>query len=154
MDRMVRGRPDIGSVWSRMPTFPSHEWLAAYCEAFADHPDAAEAAERLEGLYRFTVDPAGPLRERHTYHMQVAPDGAGGAHVEPVDSPDAGPRLGIAAGYDRWRQLIEGRLDLQRAYLLRQIRVSGDVFGLIRNLDSTRPLTDSLRTVETDWLDG
>jgi hypothetical protein len=47
-----------------------------------------------------------------------------------------------------------GRLDLKRAHLLRQIRVSGDVFGLIRNLDSTGPLTDSLHAVATEWLDG
>jgi hypothetical protein len=94
------------------------------------------------------------VTERHTYHLQVAPDGAGGAHIEPVDDPEAAPRLGLAADHARWRALIEGRLDLRRAYPLRQIRASGDVFGLIRNLDSTGPLTDSLHAVATEWLDG
>lgn len=137
-----------------MATFPSHAWLEAYCEAFATHPDAAEAADTLEGLYRFTVDPAGPLQERHTYHLQVHPGPDGEPVVEPVDDPETGPRLGLAADYERWRQLIEGRLDLKRAYLLRQIRVSGDVFGLIRNLDSTRALSESLHSVPTEWLDS
>jgi hypothetical protein len=75
------------------------------------------------------------------------------AEVQPVADPDQPPRLTIGARYDRWRQLIEGRLDVGRAVLFRQVRISGQLSALRRDLDDARPLTEALREVETTWLE-
>jgi hypothetical protein len=135
-----------------MPVFPSDEWVEEYCRRLEEHPEAGTAAAALAGIYRFVIEPAGPLDSRHEYHLQSRPDGDG-AQVRRRDRPDEQPRLSLAARYDRWRQLIEGRLDVGRAVLFRQLRVGGELLALRRDLASARPLTDALRQVDTDWPD-
>lgn len=134
-----------------MPVFPSEEWMAEFCRRLEDHPDAADIAAALDGVYRFVVDPAGPLEERHVYDVAIRPS-AGGAGVEIVDDgTDA--RLTMTTDYRRWQQLVRGELDVGMALMLRRLKVSGDLSQLIGNVSSARPLMDSLSAVETVWLE-
>jgi hypothetical protein len=134
-----------------MPVFPSEEWMAEFCRHLADHPDAAAIAEALDGVYRFVVDPGGPLEERHSYDVAIYPDG-GGADVGVVDGGDD-PRLTMTTDYRRWQQLVRGELDVGMALMLRRLRVSGDLTRLIGNVSSAGPLLDSLSEVDTVWLE-
>lgn len=135
-----------------MPLFPSTAWVEEFCRQFATHPDAGEAARVLEGTYRFVIDPAGPLDERHEYAVGIHPrDGAGEAVL--LDDPPDRPRLELRANYPNWRRLIVGELDVGMAVMLRRVKVSGDLSGLMRNLSSTRPLTEALGAVDTQWLE-
>jgi hypothetical protein len=135
-----------------MPVFPSTDWMQAFCANLAGHPDAGRVASALEGTYRFVVEPAGPLSERQVHDVGIAPDGNGGAAVELLDGADK-PSVTLTAGYDRWRQLIRGELDLMMAMMLRRLRVSGDIGRLRSNLGDAKPLLDALRGVETEWLE-
>ena len=134
-----------------MPVFPSEEWMAEFCRRLEDHPDAAEIAGALDGVYRFVVDPAGPLEERHVYDVAIRPSG-GGADVAVVDD-GASPRLTMTTDYRRWQQLVRGELDVGMALMLRRLKVSGDLSRLIGNVASARPLMDSLNAVDTEWLE-
>jgi hypothetical protein len=134
-----------------MPVFPSEEWMVEFCQHLAGHPDAAAIAEALNGVYRFVIDPGGPLEERHTYDVAIYPDGDG-ADVGVVDDGD-GPRLTMTTDYRRWQQLVRGELDVGMALMLRRLRVSGDLTQLIGNVSSAGPLLDSLGEVDTEWLE-
>ena len=72
-----------------MPVFPSTEWMDAFCAKLAAHPRAADAATRLRGVYRFIVDPGGPLTDRHTYEivLAVADVGVRANRIEGAASP-------------------------------------------------------------------
>ncbi|CAN5164097.1 hypothetical protein BH20ACT9_BH20ACT9_03940 [soil metagenome] len=138
-----------------MPLFPSQEWMEAFCERVRSHPDAPEAAEALRGVYRFVVEPAGPLRQRHVYDMSIEPSGSGaGPTVTCLDGEHMSPRLTLTADYSRWRQLILGELDLTTAFMLRRLRVSGDLGPLLSRASSARPLTDALGQVDSRFPDG
>ena len=134
-----------------MPVFPSDEWMAEFCRRLEDHPEAAEIAGALDGVYRFVVDPAGPLEERHVYDVAIRPTG-GGADVEVVDD-GADPRLTLTTDYRRWQQLVRGELDVGMALMLRRLKVSGDLSRLIGNVSSAQPLVESLSSVDTVWLE-
>lgn len=136
-----------------MPTFPSVEWIDAFCDNLSRHPQARQTAAALEGSYRFVVEPAGPLSERRSYdmHIQPAPDGA---TVTRLDVPDGDPRLTLSADYVRWRELITGQLDMGFALMLRRLRVSGDLAGIRGQLSNAGPLVDALRGVDSQWLDA
>lgn len=136
-----------------MPLFPSVAWVEAFCESFSAHPRAGEAAQTLAGSYRFVIEPAGPLLERHVYDLGIQPNGDDGASATLLDEPPDRPRLELRADYANWRRLIGGQLDIGLALMLRRIRVSGDLAGLTRNMSSARPLTDALGAVDTQWLD-
>lgn len=135
-----------------MPLFPSSEWMDAFCQQLTAHPRAAQAATNLAGLYSFVVDPAGPLVERHTYGMLLAAvDGT--AHAEQVTAA-ADPRVTVQADYHRWRQLLEGRLDLGPAVLFGRLRISGDMAALLHSRGDLDVVVDALRRVDTTWLDA
>jgi SCP-2 sterol transfer family len=131
-----------------MPVFPSQEWIAAYCATLERDPRAGAMAQALNGVYRFVIEPSGPVTERHSYDVSITPDGTG-AVVRPLAPPAAEPRLTIAAAYPRWLQLLRGELDIPIAVMLRRIRVSGDLRAVTSNLDDARPLLDALSRVDT-----
>jgi len=136
-----------------MPLFPSTEWMDEFCERLASHEDAAELAEALDGVYRFVIDPAGPLTGRETYDISIRPKGAG-AVIGLVDGKrDASPRLTLTADYRRWQQLVRGELDVAMAVMLRRLRVSGDLTSLMGNVSNAQPLVDALHEVDTTWLE-
>lgn len=135
-----------------MPEFPSEAWVEEFCDHLRTHPDAAAAAKTLDGVYRFVVEPAGPLGEHHAYDVAIHPDGDGGASAVLLDEPVDRPRLELRAQYPNWRKLIAGDLDVGMALLLRRLKVRGDLSSLTSNMSSARPLTDALSAVDTQWL--
>jgi hypothetical protein len=133
-----------------MPVFPSEQWMRAFCDHLERHPKAGEVAEALDGLYRFVIEPAGPVTHRQQYHVRIESDGNAAAVTYEPDV-DGAVTLTLAADYRRWRQLLLGELDLGRAVLLRRLRLSGDVRRLRSQLASAEPLREALMAVETRW---
>lgn len=133
-----------------MPVFPSREWMHEFCDRLGQHPEAYNVAVALDGTYRFVIQPAGPLPERHAYDVLIAP----GPELRLLDEPVEDPTLELSADHERWRQLIQGKLDVRMAVMLRRLKVRGDLSRLIGRLDSTGPLVDALGQVRTEWLDG
>lgn len=130
--------------------FPSPEWIDAFARGLAGHARARETAAALDGVYRFVIEPAGPLAQRHTYDVEIRPNGDGAA-VGRLSAPVQTPRLTLAANYERWRQLIERRLDVGTAVLLRRLRISGDLADLRSGLGDAKPLLEALSQVDTRW---
>jgi len=116
------------------------------------HPSVGTMAVALEGVYRFVIEPAGGLRERRTYEVAIWRDGEGVRVSLPPSGTTERPRLEIIAAYDRWVQLLQGRLDLASAVLLRRVRISGDLGSVRRNLSDARPLLDALSGVHSTFL--
>lgn len=133
-----------------MPLFPSAQWIDAFCEQLEAHPRASEAAASLGGVYRFVVEPSGPLAARHTYEVVLvgADDGASAWRVE--GSPAA--RVTVRTDYNRWRQLLLGTLDLGPAMLFGRIRITGDLPALLNARDDVDVVVDALRRVDTQWM--
>lgn len=134
-----------------MPRFPSEEWMDAFCRTLAADPRAGDVADALDGVYRFVIEPAGPLAERHLYDVEIRPSVDGGAPSVHRLTWDGEPRLTMTADYTRWRQLINGELDVGIAVMLRRLRVSGDLSSLMGRVSSAQPLLDAIGAVETDW---
>ena len=135
-----------------MPVFPSYEWMDEFCERLESHDEAGEVAEALDGVYRFVVDPAGPLEEQHVYDVAIRPS-SDGAEVAVTDDGATKPRLTMTTDYRRWQQLVRGELDIGMAVMLRRLKVSGDLTSLMSNVSSARPLVDALHEVDTTWLE-
>lgn len=135
-----------------MPLFPSTEWIDAFCDELEAHPRAPHAAANLGGVYRFVIDPGGPLPEQHTYEVSLGV-ADGGASVRRVTGT-ASPRVTVRTDYGRWRKLLEGELDLGPAMLLGRIRITGDLAALLAARDDVDVVVDALRAVDTTWLDG
>lgn len=135
-----------------MPVFPSREWMETFGAGLAAHPDAAVVAGVLDGVYRFVVLPAGPLTAEHTYDLDIRPTDRGAA-VAVIDDTGEAPRLTLTAGYDRWKQLVRGEMDIPMALMLRRLRISGDIGRVTKHPEVAKPLFAALGGVPTTWLD-
>lgn len=133
-----------------MPLFPSIEWIDAFCDELEAHPRAPHAAANLGGVYRFVIDPGGPLPERHAYEVSLAVADSR-ARVSRVTGT-ASPRVTVRTDYGRWRKLLQGELDLGPAMLLGRVRISGDLAALLGARDDVDVVVDALRSVDTQWL--
>lgn len=130
-----------------MPYFPSLEWAQAYADRLAGHQHAGATAAALDGVYRFVVSG----NQEFAFEFAVAPDSDGGAQVTAHPAGEAGrePRLVVTASRSRWLDLISGKSDFVLAYLMRRVRIDGDL-GLIRSrLEDAKPLLDALHAVPT-----
>lgn len=134
-----------------MPTFPSTAWIDAFCVELAAHPRAAHAAAHLGGVYRFIIEPGGPLAERRQYQVSLAvADGA--AKVTRLDGADT-VRVAVRTDYRRWQQLLRGQLDLGPAMLFGRVRITGDLAALLNAREDVDVVVDALRAVDTVWLE-
>jgi hypothetical protein len=127
--------------------FPSLAWMAAYAERVAAHPRAGDIAASLHGRYRFTVTPGGGVAESEAYDLVVDPGGA--VTAEPAGS--AAPDLGITASADRWQGIITGKADVVLSFLMRRIKVEGDLGAVRSRLSDAKPLLDCLQQVPTTF---
>ncbi len=135
-----------------MPVFPSTQWIDEFCHQLTLHPRAADAARTLGGVYRFVVDPGGVIVERQTYEVLIALDGHE-TRAEQVFGSQA-PRITVRTDYQRWRQLLVGKLELGPALLFGRLRVTGDVAALLAADGGVDVVLDALRGVDTVWLDA
>jgi hypothetical protein len=126
--------------------FPSLEWMQAYAGAVGAHPRAAQLATALEGRYRFTITPGAGLAEGHAYDLVVAPGPSIAAAAADPAQPAA---LAVTTDYGRWKGLLTGKADFVLSFLMRRIKVEGDVGAIRSRLDDARPLLDCLRQVPT-----
>lgn len=133
-----------------MPVFPSSEWIDEFCARLEADPRSGAMARALEGVYRFEVEPSGPVQQRQVYDVAIAPTEQG-ASVKPLAAGAQAPRLTIAAAYPRWVQLLRGELDIPIAIMLRRIKVSGDLKAVTSNLNDARPLLDALSAVDSSF---
>lgn len=135
-----------------MPTFPSDDWMQAFCDEVTAHPDATATARALDGVYRFVVLPADAIREKHVYDIEIRP-----GELEPTVAPlppqdERGARLVMIAGYDRWKQLLTGELDVGRALLLRRLRVKGELASVKRAMSDAGALLESVKAVDSQFV--
>ncbi|MPZ87532.1 MAG: hypothetical protein GEU81_05540 [Nitriliruptorales bacterium] len=134
-----------------MPVFPSQEWMDDFCAKIEADPRSPAMAKALEGVYRFVVEPHGALHDRHAYEISIVADGDG-TRVAPQPVSADPPRLTITASYLRWVQMLRGELDIPVAVMLRRIKVSGDLSGVMGNMSDARPLLDALSAVDSTFL--
>lgn len=127
--------------------FPSLDWMQAYAEIVAAHEHAGEMVRSLEGRYRFTVNPGDGFDDTESYDLVVT---AGPAyHAEVADGSPA--MLAVRADYGRWKKLLTGRADFVMSFLMRKIKVDGDLGTIRSRLSDAKPLLDSLHEVPTDF---
>lgn len=127
--------------------FPSIEWMHAYAATVAAHPRADALAAALEGRYRFVITPAGGLADEHRYDLLVLAPSSFTAE----EAGDVPATLAVTADYGRWKGLMTGKSDFVMSFLMRKIKVDGDIGEVRSRLSDAKPLLDCLSTVPTTF---
>lgn len=131
-----------------MPTFPRAEWMTAYADTVAAHPRADAMSTALAGRFRFVVKAGGGLETRLVHDMVVAP---GGVFVAEPGDESMPATLTVTADYPRWKGLITGKADFVMSFLMRKVKVQGDLSTVRDQLSDARPLLECLHSVPTEF---
>ena len=126
--------------------FPSLAWMQQYADLVGAHPRSDQIAWDLEGRYRFVITPGGGFREERGFDFVVTRDG--------FDAHEAGTDpaiMVVTADYPRWKKLLTGQSDFMMSFLMRKIRIDGDLGQIKGLLNDVKPLLDCLSRVQTTF---
>jgi hypothetical protein len=135
--------------------FASQAWIDAVVGSVNAHPDLPRALQGLGSDLAVVVEPDTALRRA------IAAWGRhqGGRLVEwrVLEDEDEileiQPAYDVRAPYRLWKQLLRGQLDPVKAALSGQVRVKGDLEGLVRRSSYRYILEGALRGVATEFPD-
>lgn len=130
--------------------FPSDPWVKALMEDLNASPTYLDAARNWEGDFYFIVEPAGKLAEPVTLYMDLwhgkcreAFAAEGGVQREPVF------RLrGPAA---TWKKVMTKQLDPMAAIMTGQLKLTGNMAMVMRNVRAAKELVESCTHIPTDF---
>jgi hypothetical protein len=135
--------------------FGTQPWIEALVRGVNAHPDLPRA---LQGLGR---DLATVVEADAGLHRSVAAWGRqeGGRLVEwrlledEDEILEIRPAYEVRAPYRLWKELLRGKLDPVKAALSGQVRVKGDLEGLVRRSSYRYILEGALRVISTEFPD-
>jgi hypothetical protein len=135
--------------------FGTQPWIEALVRGVNAHPDLPQA---LQGLGR---DLATVVEADAGLRRSVAAWGRqeGGRLVEwrlledEDEILEIRPAYEVRAPYRLWKELLRGKLDPVKAALSGQVRVKGDLEGLVRRSSYRYILEGALRVISTEFPD-
>jgi hypothetical protein len=135
--------------------FGTQPWIEALVQGVNAHPDLPRA---LQGLGR---DLATVVEADAGLRRSVAAWGRqeGGRLVEwrlledEDEILEIRPAYEVRAPYRLWKELLRGKLDPVKAALSGQVRVKGDLEGLVRRSSYRYILEGALRVISTEFPD-
>ncbi len=140
-----------------MHRFPSEEWTEAYKNAINSSRAYRKAGKHWTfGAVAMVVqsDPSLGIEQDTGMILDVHEGECRGARfVEGIGSPEDAAFV-IVGSYQRWKEVIEGRLDLIKGMMEGKLKLTkGHLPTLIRCVESSRQLVMSASQVPTKFLD-
>jgi hypothetical protein len=135
--------------------FPSEAWLRELVAAANDHPDLPSALRGLGTDMAAVVEADPPaLARAFAAHGRQENGRIVGVRVleDPDDILELEPAYVLRAPYRVWKALLLGG-DPVRAALSGQVRVTGDLAGLVRRAGYRYVVDAALATVRTEFAD-
>lgn len=135
--------------------FPSDEWVVAYSDAInASSEYQAAAGEWDQGPVAMVCQarPDLGIEEDVGMWLDLHKGVCREAYVVDVEKARSAPYC-ISGPYDRWKQVIRGRLDPITAIMQGKFRMKGNLADLVRYVEASRCLVECACDVETEFPD-
>jgi hypothetical protein len=135
--------------------FPGPSWLDAVVKAVNAHPDLPRALQGLGADLALVVEADAGLRQAvAAWGRQERGRLVEWRVLEDEDEIlEIRPAYDVRAPYRLWKQLLRGQLDPVKAALSGQVRVKGDLEGLVRRSSYRYIVEGALRVVPTEFPD-
>ena len=129
--------------------FPSDPWVKALMEDLNASQAYLDAARNWEGDFYFIIEPAGSMAGPVTLYMDLwhgkcreafELDGAGREPVFRLSGPVA-----------TWKKVITKKLDPMAALMTGQLKLTGNMAMVMRNVRAAKELVESCTRIPTDY---
>ncbi len=137
--------------------FPSDAWIKAMMEDLNASAAYLEAAKNWEGDFFFVVEPGGSLPQPVTLYMDLFHGKCREAFVvaESAAGMQAGaartPAFRLSGPVATWKKVMTRKLDPMQALMTGQLKLSGNMAVVMRNVRAAKELVESCTRIETEF---
>jgi putative sterol carrier protein len=130
--------------------FPSDAWIKAMMIDLNDSSTYLEAAKNWEGDFFFIVEPGGNLEKPVILYMDLFHGKCRDAYLVP--EPDSTcPAFRLSGPVATWKKVMTKKLDPMQAMMTGQLKLTGPMAIVMRNVRAAKELVESCTRIETDF---
>lgn len=130
--------------------FPSDSWIKAMMADLNASAAYKQAAEKWEGDFYFVVDPGGTLETPVTLYMDLWHGDCRDAFA--VEDPTSRtPVFRLAGPVATWKKVMTKKLDPMQAMMTGQLRLTGNMAMVMKNVRAAKELVESCTRIPTDF---
>jgi len=129
--------------------FPSDAWVKAFMVEINNSPAYAEAAKNWEGDFYFVIEPGGTLDKTVTLYMDLWHGKCREAFE--VNGDQKAPVFTLRAPVAAWKKVITKKLDPMQGMMTSQLKLTGNMAIIMKNVKAAKELVESCTQVETDF---
>ena len=130
--------------------FPSEAWLQAYIQDINNSKPYQEAARNWEGDFYFIIEPGGSLKDRAVLYIDLW-HGQCREAFWLGESDGKNPAFTISGPLDSWRKVMTKKLDPMQAMMTGQLKLSGNMAIIMRNVRAAKELVESCTRIPTEF---
>lgn len=130
--------------------FPSEEWLDSLVDLLNKSEDYQKAAENWEGDFYFIIEPDENLQKRVVAYMDLWHGKCRSACIV-ADETEKSPEFRIRAPFNKWRKVLEKKLNPIQGMLTGQLKVSGNMMKIVKTPRAAVELVNCCSQVPTEY---
>ena len=128
--------------------FPSDAWVKAMMIDLNESSAYLEAAKNWEGDFFFVVEPGGTLEKPVTLYMDLFHGKCRDA-FEATDPDAQKPAFRLSGPVAAWKKVMTKKLDPMQAMMTGQLKLSGNMAIVMRNVRAAKELVESCTRIDT-----
>lgn len=133
-----------------MIKFATDEWAKAFMEKINKSEAYGQAARNWEGDFYFIVDAGDGIEEPIYLYMDLWHGKCREAFAT-TDPRVKDPVFRMSGPLNKWRQVIEKKLDPIQGLLTRQFKLRGDMVMIMKNVKAAQELVNCTTLVPTQF---
>jgi putative sterol carrier protein len=131
--------------------FPSDEWIKAMKEDLNVSTSYFDSARNWEGDFFFVVEPGGSLEQPATLYMDLFHGKCRDAYLVASDDTALKPAFRLSGPVTAWKKVMTKRLDPMQAMMTGQLKLSGNMSIIMRNVRAAKELVESCTRIDTEF---
>lgn len=133
-----------------MIKFATDEWAKALMERINESESYSQAARNWEGDFYFIVDAGDGIEEPIYLYMDLWHGKCREAFAT-TDPSAKDPVFRMSGPLNKWRQVVEKKLDPIQGLLTRQFKLKGDMVMIMKNVKAAQELVNCTTLVPTQF---
>ena len=129
--------------------FPSDVWVKALMEDLNASQAYLVAAKNWEGDFYFIIEPAGSMTEPVTLYMDLQHGKCLEAFA--VNGHVKDPVFRLSGPTATWKKVMTKKLDPMQALMTGQLKLTGNMAMVMRNVRAAKELVESCTHVPTEY---
>jgi putative sterol carrier protein len=130
--------------------FPSDAWIKALKDVLNSDAEYAQIARNWEGDIVFVVEPEGSFTKPKHMYLNLWHGECRDAH-ELADPNEAKAAFTLNAPLSVFVKVVQGRLDPMQAMMTRQLKVSGSMVYMMKNVPTVLKFVKCTQKVDSEF---